>query len=819
MSKKRSIEEFDSSQTPISAEKRVKSTSMDCDGMDLTALAEKNNIELPQDFSKRKLCDLLNRIQDHGRDDPKVKKLIESFRLQRLNQLEVKRLLESSVSDITKKKLKSVNLAAFRDALTQEKVPVEQNVYEIVEKTDPTEKKTYVAWIVISFSYGGIRRFEDLLSRTLPALQNYEYLLRSNLLEGTLLGSKNQEKDINSFCGIAGCTKKFKEFPGLEDLIDSYQSKLEQKRQSEKDIDALKVKETEEIFSGKTLTVVEPKTERSSCYYGAGTRWCTAAQNHNMFDVYRKSGPLYIVLPKKPKYENEKYQFHFDFVDENDIYQAEGQFMDRNDEKIDFDKLVEQYPEIVDVFVELYETGKINIQPQGSWLLNLNVDNPIVYALSEEIAELYESEELEIDSNNYWITRLGENHPVMKNLSQNGTNFLDQNADYFVRNSGWNYLHDINNYPNVVKAVVKGYRSGEIPIEKFNYQVLSDETFAKELVDENDISYVEKNLDTIIKDRKWSIVAEFGQKGEQLLADAFAKGKIPIYSEDWWILKHKNVLDKMKPTISELFKTSLDEKQALGALYHFFALKNKPMFQAVLRRDDGFRLVRKIDGNDLLDENQSRATFKQDAKKAFQRFVNYYIENAPLQHLENPDQMLETISVFVWQLPRWNVSEIEELKNKLILSVMNRIVKHQELPIDRKRNLLQKYVELKKDNKFLFRKPNIILELLRILATVDSLESIGSLIVKTEQVKNRLYKSLFSPNYTRTAPELTEYPVDLADTSLFSSDDEKDSIPDIKVYSEEEMEQHREENREALQKWQSDKKIIRWLRPDAEIFE
>ena len=41
-----------------------------------------------------------------------------------------------------------------------------------------------------------------------------------------------------------------------------------------------------------------PLSERASCYYGRGTRWCTAARDVNMFKNYNSRGELVILVPK-----------------------------------------------------------------------------------------------------------------------------------------------------------------------------------------------------------------------------------------------------------------------------------------------------------------------------------------------------------------------------------------------------------------------------------------------------------------------------------------------------------------------------------------
>lgn len=78
--------------------------------------------------------------------------------------------------------------------------------------------------------------------------------------------------------------------------------------------------------------VVQPHTKESSCAFGKGTNWCTAAKESNPFEDYNKDGPLMILLPKKPLYRNEKYQYH-------DV--DDGQFMNNRDNPVNSSREVD----------------------------------------------------------------------------------------------------------------------------------------------------------------------------------------------------------------------------------------------------------------------------------------------------------------------------------------------------------------------------------------------------------------------------------------------------------------------------------------------
>jgi hypothetical protein len=81
----------------------------------------------------------------------------------------------------------------------------------------------------------------------------------------------------------------------------------------------------------------------AACYYGQGTRWCTACKNNNMYDYYTKGNkPLYIIIPRQQAYPGEKYQFHFETK----------QFMNELDRQIGPEgiaKLVQRFPELTKI--------------------------------------------------------------------------------------------------------------------------------------------------------------------------------------------------------------------------------------------------------------------------------------------------------------------------------------------------------------------------------------------------------------------------------------------------------------------------------------
>src|SRR5690606_25660516 len=90
------------------------------------------------------------------------------------------------------------------------------------------------------------------------------------------------------------------------------------------------------LYEDSNVKVVRLETEEQACYFGKGTRWCTAAKENNMFSHYNEQGKLYVIVDKiRPK---TRYQLHH----------GEGvtQIMDIHDDPVGLKELSSAYPQI-----------------------------------------------------------------------------------------------------------------------------------------------------------------------------------------------------------------------------------------------------------------------------------------------------------------------------------------------------------------------------------------------------------------------------------------------------------------------------------------
>ncbi len=209
----------------------------------------------------------------------------------------------------------SVGVDNAKEILEQIQPVIIDKVLQVLEQSDPTQNKVFVPWLAREWSNGNIKRFEDIDSRLRPLMQDFvAYKNKKDFPQ--------EAKDIMRL--NAG---------DFERILSAYQPPESEQRDRG---------QAETLLDNSEVRVIHPQDERSACYYGQGTRWCTAAtRGQNMFSYYNSEGPMYIILPKKPKYEGEKYQLHF----------YTEQFMDENDDSVDLANLIQiRFPSLEEFF-------------------------------------------------------------------------------------------------------------------------------------------------------------------------------------------------------------------------------------------------------------------------------------------------------------------------------------------------------------------------------------------------------------------------------------------------------------------------------------
>ena len=214
-------------------------------------------------------------------------------------------ITKQSRTDHLVSKITRGNTRHDTEALNLTPIQITQSLLSL----DPTKKKIYRNWLVKCYLKGEFR-LED--KRLTEELEFYDQLK-----------IKLEDKDIGKL--------SYREF---STLLEKHQNTdTRSNNQVDRDlINDLKANgDIEVYYKDRDTTISIPHTKGAAIVLGRGTKWCTSANDNNMFDNYNDKGKLYIVTYKK-----EKYQLHFE----------ELQFMDDKDFRMEDELLTEMRKEI-----------------------------------------------------------------------------------------------------------------------------------------------------------------------------------------------------------------------------------------------------------------------------------------------------------------------------------------------------------------------------------------------------------------------------------------------------------------------------------------
>jgi len=81
------------------------------------------------------------------------------------------------------------------------------------------------------------------------------------------------------------------------------------------------------VYEDPRFFVVNPLTYQSSCYYGKGTKWCTAADTDHQFTQYNQDGKLFYILDKTKPTNDPYYKIAIlqKFNGDNTVYDAKDE--------------------------------------------------------------------------------------------------------------------------------------------------------------------------------------------------------------------------------------------------------------------------------------------------------------------------------------------------------------------------------------------------------------------------------------------------------------------------------------------------------------
>ena len=130
------------------------------------------------------------------------------------------------------------------------------------------------------------QKYLNFLGKVISPESTNEDMIKAKIaIEKFIKFQKNlEQKDIN-------------QYDTLKDISDAILNHENKVRRDVKKIDGADV-----VYEDDRFTVISPKTHDASCYYGTGSKWCTAAKSsESHFQSYNRDGKLFYFLDKKAK--------------------------------------------------------------------------------------------------------------------------------------------------------------------------------------------------------------------------------------------------------------------------------------------------------------------------------------------------------------------------------------------------------------------------------------------------------------------------------------------------------------------------------------
>jgi len=173
-------------------------------------------------------------------------------------------ILEGRVEDVLNKHFKGTPGGYLEKIYYDEIVPGSASI-------NPNHK--YLEWIAKNWDTSGPNEEGDI-----------DHNLKEILLAVSKFDNESHRLEI----------KDLNQYVNIDQLFDALKKVGETARRT---VDI--TEDVEKIYEDNRFVVVSPKTHTASCYYGAGTKWCTAAKDtKSHFSTYKGSGELYYIIDK-----------------------------------------------------------------------------------------------------------------------------------------------------------------------------------------------------------------------------------------------------------------------------------------------------------------------------------------------------------------------------------------------------------------------------------------------------------------------------------------------------------------------------------------
>ena len=330
-------------------------------------------------------------------------------------------------------------------------VPMDDDLGLNIVNADPTENKMYVKWLILKpFSNMNIYDFTKGLEDVRGMLSLYDRA-KSNLPQ--------EQRDIMSCC---------KNFDDLKAIVLPYMEDptlLLSKNQLRGDTPVSG--QYEVIYDDAEWTVIVPKTHSASCYWGSGSKWCTAYdKNPRWFEEYVKMGILFIFRNKADK--DSRYQLHVPKIEF------------KNKTNIDWD--LGFFEEHVNLLLSVLQYLKVNKKNRGIEILFVElIKNECYTCVDEFLKNGVNPDANGKDKTNALFSAIYKSNIKIIDL------LLDAGANPLISIKGKS-----NNYTPIVDAINLSYLNPE------NKKIIFDKLLNSMFIDINKKSGIKKKTGIIL---------------------------------------------------------------------------------------------------------------------------------------------------------------------------------------------------------------------------------------------------------------------------------------------------------------------------------
>lgn len=220
--------------------------------------------------------------------------------------------------------------------ILQQKIKDKENKYLDAQElllmfnADPTKRGKYLRWMTDLYKDTSASIFLEDLYKVTESLDLFEKIQHKLSIE---------ERNILNYNSLNDLWDKIKKYKDDKEFTLS-------KKQLNGDtpVDG----EFDVLIDNEFYSVIVPKTHRSACYWGSGSRWCTAHSGYDRtYWGYAEKGPIVIIYYKNGDIKN-NIQFHIET----------SQYMDLEDRPIDPEGMFTKYPDVLNAFVDYIERNE-----------------------------------------------------------------------------------------------------------------------------------------------------------------------------------------------------------------------------------------------------------------------------------------------------------------------------------------------------------------------------------------------------------------------------------------------------------------------------